>query len=417
MGNELKAPMPYFGGKSRVAEDVWRRFGDVPNYVEPFYGSGAVLLGRPHPPKIETVNDRDGFIANFWRAMKADPVAVADAANWPVNEMDKTARHVWLVQQREKMTKRLEVDPEYFDAKIAGWWCWGQCLWIGAGWCSGKGGWAVQDGALVRADGGEVTKQLPHMSGVGVIRQIPHQRNAGLGVMKKRPHLSNTGLGVVKKRPHLSAGQGVTRQIPHLRSTGLGVTRQVPILGSTGVGVCRQVPHISSAGQGVTVAPDTIGGDRREFLIDWFQKLAARLENVRVCCGDWSRIVTPAVTYRLGITGVFLDPPYSTESDRCEGVYSHDDMSVAHDVAEWCRANGTNRMMRIALCGYEGEHKMPGWTEHAWKAAGGYGVQGEGRGRSNSGRERIWFSPHCLKEGEAPITQKDRVGAFLKRLR
>ena len=55
----LKAPFPWFGGKSRVADIVWDRFGDVANYVEPFFGSGAVLLARPHPPRIETVNDLD----------------------------------------------------------------------------------------------------------------------------------------------------------------------------------------------------------------------------------------------------------------------------------------------------------------------------------------------------------------------
>ena len=27
----LVAPFPYFGGKRRVAAEVWRRFGDVPN--------------------------------------------------------------------------------------------------------------------------------------------------------------------------------------------------------------------------------------------------------------------------------------------------------------------------------------------------------------------------------------------------
>ena len=44
----LKAPFPWFGGKRRVAHIVWDRFGCVPNYVEPFAGSLAVLLGRPH---------------------------------------------------------------------------------------------------------------------------------------------------------------------------------------------------------------------------------------------------------------------------------------------------------------------------------------------------------------------------------
>jgi len=46
--NELRAPFPWFGGKSKVAEVVWRAFGYVPNYVEPFAGSLAVMLGRPH---------------------------------------------------------------------------------------------------------------------------------------------------------------------------------------------------------------------------------------------------------------------------------------------------------------------------------------------------------------------------------
>jgi DNA adenine methylase len=41
----LRAPFPWFGGKSRAAHLVWAAFGDVPNYVEPFFGSGAVLLG------------------------------------------------------------------------------------------------------------------------------------------------------------------------------------------------------------------------------------------------------------------------------------------------------------------------------------------------------------------------------------
>ncbi|MFK5173473.1 DNA adenine methylase, partial [Propionibacterium freudenreichii] len=63
----LDAPFPYFGGKRRVAPEVWRRFGDVKNYVEPFFGSGAVLLGRPetHTSGIETINDLDGYVANF----------------------------------------------------------------------------------------------------------------------------------------------------------------------------------------------------------------------------------------------------------------------------------------------------------------------------------------------------------------
>lgn len=73
----LQAPFPYFGGKSRIADVIWQRLGDVANYVEPFAGSLAVLLQRPHEPRIETVNDIDCYIANFGRATAHEPEQVA----------------------------------------------------------------------------------------------------------------------------------------------------------------------------------------------------------------------------------------------------------------------------------------------------------------------------------------------------
>lgn len=131
----LKAPFPWFGGKSRVAHLVWNAFGDTANYVEPFAGSLAVLLGRPHAPRIETVNDLDCYLANFWRAVQYAPEEVARWADWPVNEIDLHARHRWLVAQSE-FRERMRGDPEYFDARVAGWWVWGICQWIGGGWCA-----------------------------------------------------------------------------------------------------------------------------------------------------------------------------------------------------------------------------------------------------------------------------------------
>lgn len=162
----LKAPFPWFGGKSRAAEIVWPRLGNVPNYVEPFAGSLAMLLSRPHKPHTETVNDLDCYLANFWRAIKAAPDATAEAADWPVNEADLLARHRWLLNQ-EGFRERMRADPEYFDAKIAGWWVWGLCSWIGSGWCVDKA-----------AD------------------QLPHLGNAGRGIHKKLPHLGDAGRGI-----------------------------------------------------------------------------------------------------------------------------------------------------------------------------------------------------------------------------
>jgi hypothetical protein len=121
-----------------------------------------------------------------------------------------------------------------------------------------------------------------------------------------------------------------------------------------------------------------------------------------VCCGDWSRVLGPSPTVKLGTTGVFLDPPYADEAERTDDLYAQDSGSVAHDVREWALEWGNDPRMRIALCGYEGEHDMPSsWEEVGWKARGGYGSQGDNQARENAKKETIWFSPYCLRPQES----------------
>src|SRR5687767_6656435 len=125
----LKSPFPYPGGKSRAAGILWSRWGDTPNYVDAFCGSLAALLLRPTPPRVETVNDADSMLCNFWRAVQSDPEAVARWADWPVSELDLHARHRWLVEKGRAQVEQLRSDPDYYDAKVAGWWVWGICQW------------------------------------------------------------------------------------------------------------------------------------------------------------------------------------------------------------------------------------------------------------------------------------------------
>jgi hypothetical protein len=163
------APFPYFGGKRSVAADIWARLGTPSQYIEPFCGSAAVLLAAPKPASLEIVNDGSGFIANFWRATKHQADMVAQWADYPVSHIDLGARHVWLMAQRERVGSELH-DPEWpGDAKVAGWWLWGQCCWIGSGWCE----W-------------DKVGKIPHAGnagrGVQAIGQIPHASDAGRGV-------------------------------------------------------------------------------------------------------------------------------------------------------------------------------------------------------------------------------------------
>jgi len=290
----------------RLVKKLLESCGEVGLYGRAHRAVGLVskeFLGEQEVMAIETSSrtfvaeglaSHNCHVANFWRAVAADPEAVAVHTDWPVNEADLNARHSWLVAQ-EAFRERMHSDPDFFDARIAGWWVWGLSCWIGGRWC-------------------------------------------------------DTGTGVNCRRlPGGSSGQGVQRPT---------VTRE------------------------------------EDGLVEWFFALAKRLRRVRVCCGDWSRVITPAVLNNHGgATGVVLDPPYD-QRERTGNIYAQDtDVSAA--VRAWAVEHGADPGLRIVLCGYEGEHEMPpSWRVVEWSALGGY-ARSE-RGRANRHRERLWLSPACL---------------------
>jgi hypothetical protein len=151
-------------------------------------------------------------------------------------------------------------------------------------------------------------------------------------------------------------------------------------LGDGGRGVNRQLPHLGDGGRGVN--------RKLEWLKEWFSELQAGMGEARVCCGDWERIMSPGTMARNGVAAVLLDPPYSLTG----AVYAQDSNTVSGDVRAWCRANGGDPMLRIALCGHDGEHnelEAMGWAVETWDNGGGY--------QGADDRERIWFSPACIK--------------------
>ncbi len=239
----MRSPYPYFGGKSRIAAAVWKRLGSPRNYVEPFFGSGAMLLARPDPiDGTETVNDLDGMIANFWRALKAQPDAVAEYADWPVNENDLHARHAWLVDRKPALQAKLEGDPEFYDAKVAGWWCWGMACWIGSGFCSGKGPWRQVDGQLVHLGD----------AGQGVKRQRVHLGGAGQGVNRKLVHLGNAGRGWLSEWMHELAERMRSVRVccgDWQRITGRTVLFPAIAEGAEGTAVFLDPPYADTAGR------------------------------------------------------------------------------------------------------------------------------------------------------------------------
>ena len=336
--NLFKTPWPWFGGKSDAAEAVWAALGDVDHYVEPFAGSLAVLLRRPHVANrtyhSETVNDLDGLLCNAWRAIARDPDAVAEAASWPVCEADLHARHLALLAWRAAgNAERLMADPDFYDARMAGWWAWGQSCWIGAGWCSGRGPWTVgADGRIAKRTKGE-----------GVARQLPFLSADGRGVATAGVREEGVGEYHPMTMPEL------TRWLRFLSAR----LRHVRILNGKWERACT----------------------------------SGALQSLPVRQG--------------GHCGVFLDPPYDN-AVRGADLYTEDGGTPAADARAWCLANGDNPRYRIVLAGYDAEHgdlARAGWREVEWFRKGflkGGMAQQSDKGHQQ-GRERLWLSPHCLQ--------------------
>ncbi|MCH8172646.1 MAG: DNA adenine methylase [Proteobacteria bacterium] len=62
----------WYGGKYSHLNWLLPLLPDCHHYCEPFAGSAAVLLNR-EPSAIETYNDIDGDVANFFRILRKNP--------------------------------------------------------------------------------------------------------------------------------------------------------------------------------------------------------------------------------------------------------------------------------------------------------------------------------------------------------
>ncbi len=94
----MKAIMKYPGSKWSIADWIINFFPEHHSYLEPFFGSGAVLFHKQRS-NIETVNDLDGRVVNLFECIKTDP--------------EKLARLIYLTPySREIYEKAYQENPE-----------------------------------------------------------------------------------------------------------------------------------------------------------------------------------------------------------------------------------------------------------------------------------------------------------------
>jgi DNA adenine methylase len=72
----MKAIAKYPGSKWSLADWIIDFFPEHHSYLEPYFGSGAVLFNKPRS-NIETVNDLDGNVVNLFECIRSDPERLA----------------------------------------------------------------------------------------------------------------------------------------------------------------------------------------------------------------------------------------------------------------------------------------------------------------------------------------------------
>ena len=77
----MNAVMKYPGAKWSLAHWIIDHFPPHHSYLEPFFGSGAVLFTKERSA-IETVNDRDGEVVNLFDWIRKDPDRLAEVIYW-----------------------------------------------------------------------------------------------------------------------------------------------------------------------------------------------------------------------------------------------------------------------------------------------------------------------------------------------
>ena len=93
------AVIKYPGAKWGVAPWVISHFPEHRSYLEPFFGSGAVLFTKSRSA-IETVNDIDGDVVNLFDWLRKDPARLAHAIRFTPYARDEYDR-AWAAQYTE----------------------------------------------------------------------------------------------------------------------------------------------------------------------------------------------------------------------------------------------------------------------------------------------------------------------------
>lgn len=115
LATKVKASLRYYGAKWKMAPWIISHFPPHVCYVEPFGGSGAVLMSKT-PSTVEVYNDLDRAVVTFFRVLRNQPHELIKSL-----ELTPYAREE-LESANEALPKGTElkgIDPSITDLEIA----------------------------------------------------------------------------------------------------------------------------------------------------------------------------------------------------------------------------------------------------------------------------------------------------------
>ena len=104
---KIKSPVTWIGNKTSILHILYALFPiGCDRYVEPFGGSGAVLLGKPVPDKFEVFNDYNHNLVNLFRCMDK-----ATGKPFLVNGKEVTSKVTFTAEKKDgEITVRFTFD-------------------------------------------------------------------------------------------------------------------------------------------------------------------------------------------------------------------------------------------------------------------------------------------------------------------
>ena len=110
---KIKSPVTWIGNKTSILHILYALFPiGCDRYVEPFGGSGAVLLGKPVPDKFEVFNDYNHNLVNLFRCMRDRPMEfIRELGFLSLNSRDDFA-------VLKKFFEKEEFNEDYLKAQL-----------------------------------------------------------------------------------------------------------------------------------------------------------------------------------------------------------------------------------------------------------------------------------------------------------